>query len=401
MMNESFISSTATPGARASMVTERNVRRCPEVRVLRFRQAGGDSRRRDRTDEGNGGLLAIATSAPHRLQAHDPQPPPHASRPRSVPPMNPPAPCTVTLPAHRPHASHRRPRHSACRCPAEPCLEFQPAPCATIHVSAHRAPEGLAQGARRDEPRSSFACPRLSTSPIQPCPSPLAYVAPHRSIEPGGVPPGAAAGATQRPRCARPGRHRCKRSSHGARRVGLPFGPASALRPPSCRKGVLRAGRVCAHAVRGCGAPRVIRRSPASLRSHRAASGSGCRLRLALAAARSSRSFCLPRARGGVPILPPSCHSTRLALTMSPTARLRRGKARIARAGDEQGRSPALPRNSPPREELRCALRLPAVAESMTGFAPVRQWAFSDTFGHRARVILRDYENSTDRPASF
>ena len=88
--------------------------------------------------------------------------------------MNPPAPCTVTLPAHRPPASHRRPRHSACRRPANRCLEFQPAPCATIHVSAHRAPEGLAQGARRDEPRSSFACPRLSASPIQPCPPPRA-----------------------------------------------------------------------------------------------------------------------------------------------------------------------------------------------------------------------------------
>ena len=124
--------------------------------------------------------------------------------------------------------AHRRPLRATCRRPAERCIEFQPAPCATIHVSAHRAPEGLARGARRDEPRSSFACPRLSTSPIQPCPSPLAYVAPHRSIEPGGVPPGAAAGATQRPRCARPGRHRCERSSHGARRVGLPFGPAHA-----------------------------------------------------------------------------------------------------------------------------------------------------------------------------
>ena len=50
------------------------------------------------------------------------------------------------------------------------------------------------------EPRSPFACPRLSASPIQPCPSPFTYVAPHRSIEAGGFQPGAAAGATQRPR---------------------------------------------------------------------------------------------------------------------------------------------------------------------------------------------------------
>jgi hypothetical protein len=89
--------------------------------------------------------------------------PPHASRPRSVPPMNPPAPCAVTLPAHRPPASHRRPLHSACRRPAAQRLDFQPAPCATIHVSAHRAPQKAWRGARwRYEPRSSFACPRPS-----------------------------------------------------------------------------------------------------------------------------------------------------------------------------------------------------------------------------------------------
>jgi hypothetical protein len=244
------------------------------------------TRRRDRTDAGNGWLSVIATSAPHRSQAQDRHPPPHASRPRSVPPMNPPAPCTVTLPAHRPPASHRRPRRSACRRPATRCLKFQPAPCATIHVSAHRAPEGLARGARRDEPRSSFACPGLATSPIQPCPSPRAYVAPHRSIEPGGVPPGAAAGATQRPRCARPGRHRCERSSHGARRVGLPFGPAhatSAVLPQ-----VRSAGGACLRSRRS---PvwRSARKPPRppSLRSHRATSGFGQRLRLALAAARN------------------------------------------------------------------------------------------------------------------
>ncbi len=191
------------------------------------------------------------------------KPPPHASRQRSVPPMNPPAPCTVTLPARRPPASHRRPLHSACRRPANRCLDFQPAPCATSHVSAHRAPQKVWRGARCGyEPRSSFACPRLSTSPVQPCPSPLAYVAPRRSIGPGGVPPGAAAGATQRLRCAHPRRHRCERSSHGARRVGLPFGPAPALRPPSCRKGVLRAGWGFRAPACVLGAPREVAASP-------------------------------------------------------------------------------------------------------------------------------------------
>jgi hypothetical protein len=175
--------------------------------------------------------------------------------------MNPPAPCAVTLPAHRPPAAHRRPRRSACRRPANRCLEFQPAPCAAIHVSAHRAPKGLARCASRHEPRSSFACPRLSASPIQPCPSPLAYVAPHRSIEPGGVPPGAAAGATQRPRCARPRRHRCERSSHGARRVGLPFGPApatSAILPQGRSPG----GRLFRAPACVRGAPRAVAASP-------------------------------------------------------------------------------------------------------------------------------------------
>jgi hypothetical protein len=177
--------------------------------------------------------------------------------------MSPPAPCAVTLPAHRPPASHRRPPHSACRRPANRCLELRPAPCATIHVSAHRAPQKVWRDARcRYEPRSSFACPRLSTSPIQPCPSPLAYVAPHRSIEPGGVPPGAAAGATQRLRCAHPRRHRCERSSHGARRVGLPFGPAPALRPPPCRKGVLRAVRGLRAPACELRAPRLVAASP-------------------------------------------------------------------------------------------------------------------------------------------
>ena len=171
--------------------------------------------------------------------------------------MNPPAPCAVTLPAHRP---------PACTPPPAPFKFVGVPPSRVSNSNPQHAPRILPpevrRGARwRYEPRSSFACPRLSTSPIQPCPSPLAYVAPHRSIEPGGVPPGAAAGATQRPRCARPGRHRCERSSHGARSVGLPFGPAPATSAvlPQGRSPGGRCFRApaCVH-----GAPRAVAASP-------------------------------------------------------------------------------------------------------------------------------------------
>ena len=45
----------------------------------------------------------------------------------------------------------------------------------------------------------------------------------------------------------------------------------------------------------------------------------------------TSRSICLTIARSGVPFPPPSCHSSRLALSTSPAARLRRRMARAAR----------------------------------------------------------------------
>jgi len=176
--------------------------------------------------------------------------------------------------AHKPTGTLHR--HAAC----SPASHLPPPP-APFSMSASResvsrtptrtmrhsprlrasCPNSQAQCASSYEPRSSFACPRLSTSPIQPCPSPLAYVAPRRSIEPSGVPPGAAAGATQRPRCARPGRHRCKRSSHGARRVGLPFGPApatSAVLPQGRSPG----GRGFRAPACVLGAPREVAASP-------------------------------------------------------------------------------------------------------------------------------------------
>ena len=58
--------------------------------------------------------------------------------------------------------------------------------------------------------------------------------------------------------------------------------------------------------ARGCGAPREVRRGPASLRSHRAASGFGCRLRLALAAARNlPLLWPSPPARSAILPVPP------------------------------------------------------------------------------------------------
>ena len=86
-------------------------------------------------------------------------PPPHVSRPRSVPAMKPAAPCAVTLPAHQPHASHRHPLRSTCRHPAECRLESHHAACATSRLSAHPAPTC---GAMREASRTTLvlACPR-------------------------------------------------------------------------------------------------------------------------------------------------------------------------------------------------------------------------------------------------
>ena len=109
--------------------------------------------------------------------AHNHNPPPHVSRPRSVPAMKPTAPCAVTLPAHQPHASHRRPRRKMCRHPVECHLESRHAAYATSRLSAHPAPTC---GAMRESSRTTLV-PRLTapaTSPLRACPPPLAYVAP-------------------------------------------------------------------------------------------------------------------------------------------------------------------------------------------------------------------------------
>jgi len=123
---------------------------------------------------------------------------------------------------------------------------------------------------------------------------------------------------------ARPAvRHRCERSSHGARSVRLPFGPASALRHPSRRERVLRAmlsplihSRVWRSAHGRRGPPRFARAAPRSAPANAFASLSPPR--------ETSRSICLPIARSGVPswpaILPLPPRSPTHAARRSPPA---------------------------------------------------------------------------------
>jgi hypothetical protein len=157
------------------------------------------------------------------------------------------------------------------------------------------------------------------------------------------------------------GRHRCERSSHGARRVGLPFGPASGIRPPSRRAcstsgafSRLRRSRVwrSAHCRRGpprCARPRRVR------------------LRL------NAFAFLSPPREPPTPFaFPPRLaafrisrhHATRrLAPTRSPAAHFQRGFARDARSVFEQGLAGA-PSQLPASGVTICAHRLPARAES-------------------------------------
>jgi hypothetical protein len=128
------------------------------------------------------------------------------------------------------------------------------------------------------EPRSSFACLRLATSPIQPCPSPLAFLGsaptwgcgaprPSPSLRHAPAPPPPHAGRAQTA-------HRCERSSHGARRVGLPFGPARSFSSPVPPRAFYER---CVRALTPFAslALRALSPQPTSLRSHHAASGYG------------------------------------------------------------------------------------------------------------------------------
>jgi len=210
-------------------------------------------------------------------QARNRTPPPHVPRPRSVPPAIPPAPCTVTLPAHEPRAFTPPPAPLNMWRPAKRCVESSP----------QHAPQAISP---RILPRRRFGAmrERFGTTLIlrlpAPChvaaqglPASARYQAPRRR--------GVAALRALRLRSGTRQRHRLPalavrkpRTAAGqlprARRVWLPFGPARAVRHPSCRGRVLRAVRVCAHPFASV-ALRAWSPRPASLRSHHAASGSG------------------------------------------------------------------------------------------------------------------------------
>ena len=198
-------------------------------------------------------------------------PPPHAPRPRSVPPTNPPAPCTVTLPAHRPPASHRRPPHSACRRPANRYLDFQPAAC-----SAHPAPN-IRRDARavtnHAHPSLARALPRRRSG-LARLRSPMWLRAAGSSR---------AASSRALPQAQPSALAALALASTAANAVptarvasGCPSGQRT-RHPPHCRKGVLRVGGgfACPRARLRAWRSARGRRVPASLRSHRAAFGFG------------------------------------------------------------------------------------------------------------------------------
>ena len=258
-----------------------------------------------------------------------------------------------------PAPAHRRPHPSMCRRPAKRWLKLQPAACATIHVSAHPAPK-VRRDARWRETTIILRLPAAVHVANPALPASARYQAPRRR---GGAAlralrcAQARASATASPRWPCASRAPLPGSSHARGARGCPSGqrgryvtrPAAGAFYERCVFALIHS-RVWRSAHGRRGPPRCARTAPRPAPANAFALLSPPR--------ETSRSICLPIARSGVPILPPSCHSIHTA-----AARLRRGKARVARAGDEQGRSPALPRNSLPREELSCALRLPAVAD--------------------------------------
>jgi hypothetical protein len=172
----------------------------------------------------------------------------------------------------------------------------------------------------------------------------------------------ARASATASPRWPCAGRAPLPGSSHARGARGCPSGQRGryVTRPTAgafCDRGVfaLIHSRVWRSARSRRGPPRFARTPPRPAPANAFALLSPPR--------ETTRSICLPLARGGVPTLPPSCHSTRLARAMSrPRASGVEWLAVLA-PRKEQGRSPPRPRNSPGSGGTGCALRLPAVAD--------------------------------------
>ena len=289
---------------------------------------------------------------------------PHASRPRSVPPTNPPAPCTVTLPAHRPPASHRRPPHSACRRPANRCLDFQPAACA-----AHPAPN-IRRDARavtnHAHPSLARGCPRRQSSLARlRSPMWLRTAVSSRAASSRALPqaqPSALAALALAATAA---------NAAPTARVasGCPSGQRT-RHPPSCRKGVLRVGRGFRAPACVLGAPREVAASPPRF----------ARTAPRPAPANAFASLTPPR-EPPAPFANPSraaafrfCHhpATPAALPFPrrpPHASGVEWLAMLAPMTSKGARRRALA--SPlAREELHCALRLPAPV-SAASVAPV------------------------------
>ena len=186
--------------------------------------------------------------------------PPHVSRPRRVPTMKPTAPCTVTLPAHQPHASHRRPLRAMCQRPAGSRLESRHAAYATSRLSAHPAPTC---GAMRESSRTALV-PRLPA----PC---------HVAAQ--GLPASARlrGSAHCQPGCSlrspATARRRCWAAPTAGVARGCPSGQRELFAQPSRPCVVLRCA-VWARPLAKSGAPRAVAAAPLA-RLARAASGYG------------------------------------------------------------------------------------------------------------------------------